>query len=107
MKEFLRGNDISVAWTLPVLSDNSRYSGGHLYVYGGVSRMELESSVSGNELTGVVKGVLPAGYYTLEYVYSYKEAGVSAVTYRRLKKGNCFAVTEDGDDVGDFDLALS
>lgn len=101
MKEFLRGNDIKVKWSV-----GSSVKEGQLYVYGGTYRYEINCTLSAGVVSGMIAGdLLPTGFYSLEYVYSYTEN--EKQVYRRLKKGSCFAITEDEDDTEDnFTLAL-
>lgn len=104
MKEFLKGNDITINWTLPTAVSPVSYANGELYVYGGTCRFNIDVTLQGNVLQGVIGGeLLPTGFYSLEYIYNYKDG--NKTVHRRIKKGLCFAVTEDETD-NEFVLIL-
>ena len=105
MKEFLKGNDISLTWTLPVATAPVSYTFGELYVYGGTCRYNVDVTVAGNQLRATIGGeLLPTGFYSLEYLYTYLDGGKNV--HRRIKKSLCFAITEDEED-NTFELELN
>lgn len=106
MKEFLKGNDISLTWNLPAVTAPVSYEVGELYVYGGTCRYNvLHATVVGNQLKATIRGeLLPTGFYSLEYLYTYLDGEKNV--HRRIKKSLCFAITEDEED-NTFELELN